>query len=188
MTNGFLIVGWLLIVLFANECGAAGESNLVPYTHSQCGYSLKHPKEWEVVSGPSEEEKCKTTLRPKNFRELMADYDVDGYSLRITQESEHFLCVAAAMGFDYSGSRWIVVGPTWMPEEATILVTNAWTALRAVVTDRCYHENGNYAGLCHVYRLVAKDSDGRVFSMSGGSGTNEAFELVFRSFGFKKIE
>lgn len=188
MTNRFVVVVVVLVLLSAGSARAADESNLVGYTHPQCGYSFKHPNEWEVVSTRTEKRKCQTTLRPKTFGKLMADYDVDLHSIKISQESESFLCAASSMGFDYFGNRWIITGGTLRPQEATTLTTNVWTSLRAVVTNRCYHENGGYAGLCDDYFLVAQDSEGRVLTITGGSQTGEVFELVFRSFSFKKTE
>src|SRR5215813_15097486 len=82
------------------------------YNNSQCGFSFEYPNGWQIVKNPdSITTDCTATLRPVDYEKLMAEDDVDVYTLTVqVSRGGTLLEVAEENGFEFDGKEWTVLG------------------------------------------------------------------------------
>jgi hypothetical protein len=149
----------------------------------ECGFEFTYPADWEVI--PTEGQRCRTTLRPRNFAEKMKELDIDVYTLTIVLEDGEFLEVAAAGSFDFVKGSWVLRGRHGLTADVEVLSNERWHGLRGTAIVGCYRAAGGYAGLCEEPALVLRDDSDHVWSMRGGPQSHEAFDAVLESLRFR---
>jgi hypothetical protein len=126
---------------------------------------------------------CSVQLRPKDFADRTAEYDVDVYTLELSAPgSGTFLDAANSSGFDFYKGQWVTRGRHGARDEATVINDERWSGLKGVALVGCHHEHDGYAGLCELARLVLQDERENIWTMEGGPQTEEVFEMIFSSF------
>jgi hypothetical protein len=93
-----------------------------------CGYEFDYPGSWEATPLPGDDYQsmCRVQLRPKNFAERMAEFDVDAYTLVVWgRRSAGFLEAANSNGFDWYRGPWSTRGASGARGEATVVDRNA---------------------------------------------------------------
>src|SRR3974377_673595 len=101
-----------MLLTFLAVLGAQAAPTQV-YRHSQCSYSFKYPKDWQIVKEPATTYVCATTLRPSDYKKRMAELDVDVFTVTIEASAQasgqSFQEVAENSGFEFNG-KWEVLG------------------------------------------------------------------------------
>ena len=180
-----------IVILTFSPAATANAGDQQTYTHPTCGFSFQYPNSWEVVANPKYiEDKCTVTLRPRNFRELMAKWDVDVHTLFVVPKKYMtFLRAADEAGFDFQCGEWVILGRHDARTSAKVVKTEKWSGVRGIASVGCHHKKGGYAGLCDFERLVVREAEyslrSRILTMDGGPQTDAAFEPVFSTFSFK---
>jgi hypothetical protein len=147
-----------------------------------CGFAFDYPADW-VPSAVGSPAQCRVRLSTKDRgKGLRPDGGLPLDSVEVRRERSRFLEALSRNLFDFAKGRWVVSETPGLESDATVVMTDRWEGLRGFVTSRC--SEFGIRGLCEEPRLVLRDADDRIWSMRGGSQSQEPFELILATFRF----
>jgi hypothetical protein len=177
-------VGAILLASLFILTGQKGSTYV--YQNSQCGFSFEYPNGWQIVKKTGYLTICTATLRPVDYERLMAEDDVDVYTLTVQVSRGGTLEEAAEEnGFEFD-RKWTVLGRQGISNEAHLARVKGWMILRGTAEIGCFHEKGGYAGLCAEDRVVAKHQrdDDRVVVITALPQAGDPIDTILKTIKF----
>src|SRR5262249_24004194 len=145
-----------------------------------------YPNGWQIVKNPDYiTSDCTATLRPVDYARLMADDDVDVYTLTVQVSRGGTLEQAAEEnGFEFD-RKWTVLGRQGISNEAHLARVKGWMILRGTAEIGCFHEKGGYAGLCAEERVIARHQrDDRIVVITALPQAGDPIDIILKTIKF----
>lgn len=122
----------------------------VRFTNPACQIAFNHPADWDIVPDATDPDTpCRFSLHPRNWRQLLTANDsVDLFTISLRVSPHDVWNLASESGFELRHGRWVVLGRDGVAAPADTTTGPGWHGVRGTASAGCYHEGGDYAGLC----------------------------------------
>lgn len=157
------------------------------YENARCEFKFNYSSNWLVVERDSpgqDKGRCRVTVQPKSLEALLAECDVDSYTIDIVVFDGDLAFAAADRHFEQQEAGWQVLGRHDIRGDAKVIESNRWIGVEGSRTVGCYHEVGGYAGLCEMASVVLNNRGNHSASIDALPQGYYVYKIILDSFEF----
>jgi hypothetical protein len=165
------------------------------YSSPDCGIRFQIPSDWvlgeDVLSrsktGTGSKHVCAIHLEPPNLKELLADFNVDLYSVDVDVLIDKYESVLGDRGFERKkDGSWVVLGRLGIESPSEKTFNSTWKGIKGERSVGCSYEGEDhgYAGMCEMYSAVLSDGKSRVVTIEANAQSRTVFDMILRTLDF----